>query len=1061
MSRPFFSKSERHALLRFVERVCGVVVFSLSLALLLALISYDPYDPGVYSATWESPKNWLGWPGAAVADVLVRTLGLAAFAVAIYGVVRAERWIGGRPSLAPAGRVIFAPFAAMAIAAFASAHGIEAAAGGGLGGVIGDFLFGVVAVGLPVYTEKLRMIVATLLWGGATIGLTLATLGATIAGVKRCADLVQSRTVEAYREIGGECARWLSDGGGDRGPLWRRILTLPMQIVRGVGTAVGELIERLTSGAMEPRYATVDGGASDKAEPSMTTSARRWSIPEHSTRLRAMRRAEPTLRNEPPLASAPSAPKGDDDERVAGWSARISRGHVRAAAKPKFDPTASQVAKSVSTRAKEPEVSNAPRSETAPEPSLIEPAFDPAPAPQKVQQDAPTTPSTTPIQPEAPSPTRPMETPSVPRRSADGEALRVTSKGRAGDISEDIAAVFARRVRGEPPMPAPAEDKTAETSSVADATLNAPLPADVADAETEAKRQEPREWTLPPRARRSSPEPAPRADATPSPSIAPTQTTTFEQAPDVVDAPIVETQEPEAPTSEAPAAPDVAATVPALIDPLPPIELLSEPRPEDALRMTEHMLHMRAERLQAVLKDYGIKGDIIDVHPGPVVTLFELEPAPGLKASRVVGLADDIARSMSAVSARVSTVPGRNIIGIELPNDKRETVRLRELISHHSFKKSDHPLTLALGKDIAGEPVVANLARMPHLLIAGTTGSGKSVGINTMLLSLLYRLSPEEVRLILIDPKMLELSVYNEIPHLISPVVTDPKKAVLALKWAVREMEQRYEKMARLNVRGLDSYNEKVAEARAKGTKFERTVQTGFDDTSGAPIYETQTFEPEPMPRIVIVVDEMADLMMVAGKEIEHCIQRLAQMARASGIHLIMATQRPSVDVITGTVKANFPIRISFQVTSKIDSRTILGEQGAEQLLGRGDMLYNSGAARLTRVHGAFVSDDEVASVVRHLRSIAKPDYLVDFDRVENETSVEDAASMGGGDDELYDRAVAIVASERKASTSFIQRRLQIGYNRAARIIEMMEEQGVVSPANHVGKREVLIGQAE
>jgi len=497
----------------------------------------------------------------------------------------------------------------------------------------------------------------------------------------------------------------------------------------------------------------------------------------------------------------------------------------------------------------------------------------------------------------------------------------------------------------------------------------------------------------------------------------------------------------------------------------PPLTLLQNPREIVRPALSTDALEENARMLEAVLDDYGIRGEIVKVSPGPVVTMYELEPERGVKASRVIGLADDIARSMSALSARVSTVPGRSIIGIELPNETREKVVLREIFEARAFGDAKEKLLLALGKDIAGAPVVANLARMPHLLIAGTTGSGKSVAINTMILSLLYRLSPEECRLIMIDPKMLELSVYDGIPHLLSPVVTDPKKAVVALKWVVAEMEERYRKMSRMGVRNIEGYNARVRDALAKGEDFTRTVQTGFCEDTGEPVFETQSFAPEELPFIVVVVDEMADLMMVAGKEIEACIQRLAQMARASGIHLIMATQRPSVDVITGTIKANFPTRISFQVTSKIDSRTILGEQGAEQLLGMGDMLHMAGGGRVSRVHGPFVSDEEVEEVVGHLKALGEPSYVSGVtDGPDEETSADIDVVLGLGDDgseeALYDRAVAIVARDRKCSTSYIQRKLSIGYQRAARLVEQMEDQGVVSPANKVGKREILVGEA-
>ncbi len=498
---------------------------------------------------------------------------------------------------------------------------------------------------------------------------------------------------------------------------------------------------------------------------------------------------------------------------------------------------------------------------------------------------------------------------------------------------------------------------------------------------------------------------------------------------------------------------------------LPALTFLTEPKTSAAPQISTDALEQNATLLEGVLEDFGVRGEIVQVRPGPVVTLYELEPAPGTKSSRVISLADDIARSMSAVSARVAVVQGRNVIGVELPNTKRETVYLRELLASADFEQSKHRLALCLGKTIGGEPVIADLAKMPHLLVAGTTGSGKSVAINTMILSILYRLKPEECRLIMVDPKMLELSVYDGIPHLLTPVVTDPKKAVVALKWAVREMEERYKKMSKLGVRNIDGFNQRVIEARDKGEIITRTVQTGFDRHSGEAIYEQEDMDLEALPYIVVIVDEMADLMMVAGKDIEGTIQRLAQMARAAGIHVVLATQRPSVDVITGTIKANFPTRISFQVTSKIDSRTILGEQGAEQLLGQGDMLFMAGGGRITRVHGPFVSDSEVEKVVAHLKTQGRPDYLdaVTADETESgaaaddDGAVFDKSDMGAASEDPYEQAVAVVLRDNKASTSYIQRRLQIGYNRAASIMERMETEGIVGPANHAGKREILV----
>ena len=497
---------------------------------------------------------------------------------------------------------------------------------------------------------------------------------------------------------------------------------------------------------------------------------------------------------------------------------------------------------------------------------------------------------------------------------------------------------------------------------------------------------------------------------------------------------------------------------------LPSLDLLKPPPARANSGPSEESLQANARLLETVLSDYGVQGEIVEIRPGPVVTLYELVPAPGIRSARVIGLADDVARSLSVTAVRIATVSGRNVIGIEVPNSKRETVFLSEILSSEEITKNSGRLAIALGKDIGGKSVAADLSRMPHLMIAGTTGSGKSVGVNAMILSLLYRLSPDQCRLILIDPKMLELSTYEGIPHLMAPVVTEPAKAVTALKWTVREMERRYRAMSQLGVRNIGGYNDRVLEARAKGEVVTRKVQTGFDPDTGRPTFEEQPLALEPLPFIVVVVDEMADLMMVAGKEIEAAVQRLAQMARAAGIHVIMATQRPSVDVITGTIKANFPTRISFQVISKFDSRTILGEQGAEQLLGMGDMLFMQGGGRVTRVHGPFVSDEEVEKVVAYLREQGEPAYIEEVtDAMESGGDSGDGGGMSGiagasdGDKSLFDLAVDVVSREGKASTSFIQRHLNIGYNKAAKLIEQMEKEGIVGPANHVGKREILV----
>ncbi|MFB6459344.1 DNA translocase FtsK [Bradyrhizobium tunisiense] len=528
----------------------------------------------------------------------------------------------------------------------------------------------------------------------------------------------------------------------------------------------------------------------------------------------------------------------------------------------------------------------------------------------------------------------------------------------------------------------------------------------------------------------------------------------------------VEEEEPVARAPRKKAAPKAPAKKSSDKFELPSVSVLAAPKAGDRQPLSKAELEANSRSLEGVLQDFGVRGEIVKANPGPVVTLYELEPAPGIKSSRVIGLSDDIARSMSALSARVAVVPGRNAIGIELPNAHREKVYLRELLIAKEATDTVAKLPLCLGKTIGGDPVIIDLARTPHMLIAGTTGSGKSVAINTMILSLVYRLRPDQCRLIMVDPKMLELSVYDGIPHLLTPVVTDPKKAVVALKWAVREMEERYKNMAKLGVRNIDGYNTRLLELKAKGEEPTRTVHTGFDKETGKAIYEEEKLSLDPLPYIVIIVDEMADLMMVAGKDIEGAVQRLAQMARAAGLHVILATQRPSVDVITGTIKANFPTRIAFQVTSKIDSRTILGEMGAEQLLGQGDMLYMAGGGRISRVHGPFASDEEVEKVVRHLKTQGQPEYLeavtAEEPTEDEDGAVFDATGMGGdGGGDLFQQAVAIVKRDRKASTSYIQRRLQIGYNRAASLMERMELEGIVGPANHAGKREILVEEED
>ena len=488
---------------------------------------------------------------------------------------------------------------------------------------------------------------------------------------------------------------------------------------------------------------------------------------------------------------------------------------------------------------------------------------------------------------------------------------------------------------------------------------------------------------------------------------------------------------------------------------LPSLDLLNEiPDERSKKRISEKQIEQNKDLLERTLTDFGINGKIISVNPGPFVTLYELEPAPGVKSSRVISLADDISRSMSSTSARIAVIPGKNSIGIELPNDDKETVYLREILESTTFENKEEGIALSLGKNIGGESTIADLSRMPHLMIAGTTGSGKSVGINGMILSILYKFKPEDCRLIMVDPKMIELSVYDGIPHLLTPVITNPKKAVVGLKWVVREMDDRYNRMSKLSVRTMDAFNKKAEEYKRKGKKFKRKIHTGYDNESGQPLYSEEEIEPEKMPFIVVVIDEMADLMLVARSDIEHLVQSLAQKARAAGIHLIMATQRPSVDVVTGTIKANFPTRIAFQVASKIDSRTILNEMGAEQLLGRGDMLYMSDGGKVVRVHGPFVSDNEVEDVVRFIKNQETPEYIETLTKEENE--INSGIQQNDSNDELFNQAVEVIMKDKRVSTSYIQRKLQIGYNRAARIIEDMEDQGIISEPNNQGKREIL-----
>ncbi len=999
MARPFFSKRERAAVIRVVRIVVAFGMAGLAALSFLALASYHPEDPGYYVSTNLKAQNWLGGAGAFLADVLRKTFGIASFFVPVFIAVWAARlllvWSPGRIFQ----RWIVALPALLALSAFASSHAAEAVSGGGLGGIVGDYLFSVLGKGAPIDSDRVRLIVGAVLSLALSVSFALWSIGArhrdAAAIVGKAWDHLALAAVWAFDRSDRAATRFRER----QGP--------------GIGTRIAAAVG--LGGVFGGGRLATAGGDAD-----WETGTVRETAPE---------------------------PKGAD-EAGHRWVGRLTERFRSRAAAP------------------EPQMSglSVPR---APRESFDDNRFD-------VEAPGPREPS---IGPESLKGSPASRDAGSSFSALDDEALqsKPTARKPFGDLFDDpFEEAFERHEPGfatdgeHQEGSVDADDWLKESNGApesAESLFVAEEPAEDLVDSADAKLVQIDDGAESDASVQQAPEPdlsaAPDLDG---PAEEPVLLKDFAPADGTVAAPTAAASPLVAPVSRnVPTAPQRAAQNPAPAR-LPSVSLLSDPEPEAPLAMSEQSLAERADQLQAVLNEYGVRGDIIDVHPGPVVSQFELEPAPGLKAARVVGLADDIARSMFATSARVARIPGRNTIGIELPNESREIVTLRGLLEDPSYRDAGHALPLALGRDIAGAPFTADLAGMPHLLIGGATGSGKSVAINTMLLSLLYSRTPEETRLILIDPKMLELSVYNAVPHLLAPVVTDPKKAVSALKWVVREMEERYQKMARLNVRSLDSYNQKAREAQALGEPIERQVQTGFDDVTGEPIYERQEIAAEPMPYIVVVIDEMADLMMVAGKEIEHCVQRLAQMARASGIHLIMATQRPSVDVITGVIKANFPIRISFQVTSKFDSRTILGESGSEQLLGKGDMLFTAGGGRLQRLHGPFVSDEEVESVVAELqRSCGGPREHVDFDAPEPD--LLDRAGAGdvdlddGSDEALYIKAVDIVARERRASTSFIQRRLQIGYNRAARLIELMEEAGIVSPANRVGKREVLVGE--
>ena len=1014
---PLLDQNMQAMLERRGRELLGLVLLGIAFLFVLMLWSYSPDDPGWMVATDEPAKNLLGRFGAALSSTLIIIGGRGVWALPLILGAWGLRFLLHRGSERALGRIVFAVIAVALCSVYAATlvPGAGWAHSFGLGGLFGDTVLGAL-IGIVPGGAGISLKILSLLMGLAMVAMLLFVTGCDMAELRVAGRFLMVGSVLAYSQ-----ARALA-GRGAEGTL------------------------RAAAGMQERRRAAM----AQRAAGAAARVQGEWQMG-----------AEPALKGGARVRRPMMEPAVSPAQGAGEWGRP-----VQLRAEPRYAAPLAEAAHYAPPKEKLGLLARMPglmRRMAEPEPELVEPDYpayaeDMAPDEDRI-------------------------------RARISDAIKSRTRNPGGPVSAVQAAVQRREPalrRGPQPLvftpepraaavPLPPEPPLFAGAAVAAAPVVPPLgsalrgaePAPMPVMEAEADWHEAEnmfradgvgDWTPDLEDEVEDFDPAPAAP----------------RAPVVADRrPVVQhgVKKPTAPSRQA-----MAEAQPRLkfedMQPeyeLPPLSLLAAPSSVQRHTLSDEALEENARMLESVLDDYGVKGEIVSVRPGPVVTMYELEPAPGLKASRVIGLADDIARSMSALSARVSTVPGRTVIGIELPNAHREKVVLREILSARDFGDSNMRLPLALGKDIGGEPVVANLAKMPHLLIAGTTGSGKSVAINTMILSLLYKLTPEECRLIMIDPKMLELSVYDGIPHLLSPVVTDPKKAVVALKWVVGEMEERYRKMSKMGVRNIEGHNGRVREALAKGELFKRTIQTGFDEDTGEPVFETEEFAPVALPYIVVIVDEMADLMMVAGKEIEACIQRLAQMARASGIHLIMATQRPSVDVITGTIKANFPTRISFQVTSKIDSRTILGEQGAEQLLGMGDMLYMAGGAKITRIHGPFVSDEEVEEIVNHLKSFGPPAYMsgvVEGPEDDKADDIDLVLGLGGGagaegsDEALYDQAVAIVARDRKCSTSYIQRKLGIGYNKAARLVEQMEEEGVVTRANHVGKREILVPEA-
>ncbi|MBC7138744.1 MAG: DNA translocase FtsK 4TM domain-containing protein [Defluviimonas sp.] len=1027
---PLLDQNTQAALERRGKELLGAVLVVLGVLTAMMLASYSPDDPSFLAATDEPAMNLLGRFGAAIASPVYVIAGHGAWGIAIAFLAWGLRFITHRGEERALGRVIFVPIGVALMSVYASTlmPGPLWTHSFGLGGLFGDTVLGALISLAPVKaTFGLKMI-------SLLVGAAMLVVGAFVTGF----DRAESRAILRFLLVGAVL-------------VYTRILMLA-----GRGAEASVRAARVAAEKARGRRAL----ARERAAEEATWAEAERAVPASLAAHRGMR-ADPRHEEmpdedaliedadwQPPpqkqglLARMPAMIRRVVEPEPELVEPQVARGALAAEA-PSEDRIRARIADAVKTRAQMAADRRHPAQGPQPQarPLRAEPPVTAAAmAAAAARQAAAAGPLFAAIRGRMPEPVEAAALKAEPRFMPQ---VRVPPQGTALRMAEPPLTARAA------PAPAPSLPARSVAAEMDESSL------DELDRIDPLLAQDGHAGDFDDTALADIPEDEADAGVWAPPPPAEPRKVVLHHLPKKTPAPSRQAQ--------AEAQPRLRFDEPApLAYEAPPLSLLTNPASIQRHSLADEALEENARMLENVLDDYGVKGEIVSVRPGPVVTMYELEPAPGLKASRVIGLADDIARSMSALSARVSTVPGRTVIGIELPNAFREKVVLREILSARDFGDSNLRLPLALGKDIAGEPVVANLAKMPHLLIAGTTGSGKSVAINTMILSLLYKLSPDECRLIMIDPKMLELSVYDGIPHLLSPVVTDPKKAVVALKWVVGEMEERYRKMSKMGVRNIEGYNGRVREALDRGEMFKRTVQTGFDEETGDPIFETDEFQPRTLPYIVVIVDEMADLMMVAGKEIEACIQRLAQMARASGIHLIMATQRPSVDVITGTIKANFPTRISFQVTSKIDSRTILGEQGAEQLLGMGDMLYMAGGSRITRIHGPFVSDEEVEEIVTHLKSYGPPDYLsgvVEGPDEEKEADIDAVLGLGGGESEdaLYDSAVAVVLKDRKISTSYIQRKLGIGYNKAARLVEQMEEQGLVSQANHVGKREILV----